>query len=141
MTSKLEWSVKHHSGIDDLDVAHHEVVNKINELTLSVAHGNRESMLRILKFLQWHSEGVFPIEEALMSKHKYPLAESHVHDHRRFAADLGSLTAQIEEGRAEFRYLAFKGKMLMLDWFSSHLSGADHHFIRFLKEDASGVYL
>lgn len=141
MTVKLEWKLRHSSGIEDLDVASREVVNKLNELTLSVANGDRGSMLRILKFLRWHCDGVFPIEESLMKEHRYPLAEHHVHAHRRFAVELESLTAQMEEKESEFSYLAFRGKMLILDWFESHMSGTDHHFIRFLKEEVNQVCL
>ncbi len=129
----LTWKDEFLNGFEPLDSSHHTLLNKINLLITQIKQGNTESFSEIFQFLNEHTQNIFPIEEELMRKHKYPFAESHQQEHKRFIENYQQLEKKSLAGMDDPRYLSFRTELLLLDWFSSHANKADRHLVRFLQ--------
>jgi hemerythrin len=65
------------------------------------------------------------------------LAE-HTHQHRRFLENLQQLSAEIRAESENPVYLAFRIKLLLMDWTINHSVKTDRHLGQHLKSRAGG---
>jgi len=128
----LIWKDEFLTGLEPLDIAHRKLLEKINLFTAQVKQGNIASFRDIFAFLSEHTQNIFSIEESLMREHKYPFAESHLQEHKRFIENFQHLEKKTLSGIDDPRYLSFRTELLLLDWFSSHATKADRHFTRYM---------
>jgi hemerythrin len=129
----LTWKDEFLNGFEPLDTSHRILLDKINLLITQIKLGNTACFIEIFQFLHEHTKNIFPIEEELMQKHKYPFAESHQQEHKRFIENYQQLENLSLSGMDDPRYISFRTELLLLDWFSSHANKADRHLIRFLQ--------
>lgn len=128
----LEWKEEQHTGLPEIDDAHRVLMERINILSAQIDQDDCGNFVDIFPFLYQHTRHLFPIEEELMRKHRYPFAEGHAQEHKRFTESFAELEHKARIGKEDPRYLAFRTELLLLDWFTSHATKADRHFARFL---------
>ncbi|HLP97191.1 MAG TPA: adenylate/guanylate cyclase domain-containing protein [Sideroxyarcus sp.] len=131
----LIWKDEHHTGLPELDDAHRELLQQINQLTTKIKHNDCAGFGSIFPFLEKHTDSLFRFEEELMRNYQYPFAEGHAQEHKRFISNFIELEKQYQADTEDPRYLAFRTELLLLDWFASHAIKADRHFARFMQNN------
>jgi adenylate cyclase len=132
LQSTLEWKEEQHTGLQEVDEAHRVLMKHINTLTAQIEQNDCGDFADIFPFLTRHTRQLFPIEEKMMREQKYPFAEGHAQEHKRFIEHYTNLEKQTRANTEDNRYLAFRTELLLLDWFASHATKADRHFARFM---------
>jgi hemerythrin len=127
----LVWKDEQHTGLPEVDDAHRILMDRINQLTAQIEQNDCQHFAEIFPFLIQHNQHLFPIEEKLMREHKYPFADGHAQEHKRFIENLAELEKKAKANTEDLRYLAFRTELLLLDWFASHATKADRHFARY----------
>jgi len=130
----LNWKNEHITGLAPLDASHQTMLDKINDFMGQIKQGGPGNFQEIFSFLATHTQEIFRIEENLMLEHKYPFAESHIQEHKRFTENFQALEKRVASGIDDLRYLSFRTELLLLDWISSHATKADRHMTRFLQK-------
>lgn len=123
------------SGIPELDTAHQTLLEHINRHATRISQNERDDFRDVYAFLKQYCETLFPQEEAQMREYKYPFAESHTQEHKRFAENYRDLEKRMQAGKEDSRYLAYRTELLLLDWFAAHATRADRHFARHLQQN------
>jgi hemerythrin len=131
--SGLSWKDEFLTGFETLDTSHRKLLDMINLLVAQIKQGNTNSFRKIFAFLDDHTRSLFPVEEDLMRLHKYPFAESHQQEHKRFIENYQELEKRSLSNMDDPRYISFRTELLLLDWVSSHATKADRHMTRFLQ--------
>lgn len=129
------WKDEQHTGLKELDLAHAELLERVNALTMQIRDDECTGFESIFPFLAEHAEKLFPFEEELMRKHDYPFADSHAQEHNRFIENFTALSNKVGNRSEDPRYLAFRTELLLLDWFASHATKADRHFVRYIQHN------
>jgi hemerythrin-like metal-binding protein len=132
LQASLTWKEEQHTGLSEVDNAHRDLMEHINDLTAQVDQNECGNFAEIFPFLVRHARQLFPVEEKLMREHDYPFAEGHALEHKRFIEHFTALEKQARSSTEDPRYLAFRTDLLLLDWFASHATKADRHFARFM---------
>lgn len=127
------WKTEFQTGIPAQDDSHQEMLRLINQYAIRIRHDNTCDFSDIYTFLDEHTASLFPMEEALMREHHYPLTNSHTLEHQHFIKRYKELEVRMRTGTEDARYLAYRTELLLLDWFSSHATRADRHFSRHLQ--------
>jgi hemerythrin-like metal-binding protein len=133
LQTELVWKDEQHTGLPEIDNAHRILLERINTLTVQIDQNKCRDFGDIFPFLSQHNQQLFPIEEKLMRENKYPFAEGHIQEHKRFTENLAELEKKAKANTEDPRYLAFSTGLLLLDWFASHATKADRHFARFMQ--------
>jgi hemerythrin-like metal-binding protein len=121
MQTGLAWKEEQHTGLPEVDDAHHVLMEHINNLSAQIDQNACGNFAEIFPFLLQHSRHLFPIEEKMMREHNYPFAEGHAQEHKRFIENFSELEQKARNGKEDPRYLAFRTELLLLDWFASLL--------------------
>ncbi|MBU1425835.1 MAG: guanylate cyclase [Gammaproteobacteria bacterium] len=132
LQGELVWKEEQHTGIAEIDEAHRKLMERINILTAQIDRDECGNFADIFTFLSLHNRQLFPAEEEMMREHKYPFAEVHAQEHKRFIQNLDELEKKARNSAEDPRYLAYCTDLLLLDWFASHATKADRHFARFM---------
>jgi hemerythrin-like metal-binding protein len=132
LQSELVWKEEQHTGMHEVDTAHHVLMGHINTLTAQVDQNKCGDFADIFPFLARHAQHLFPLEEKLMRESDYPFADGHAMEHKRFVENFSRLEKLAESNTEDQRYLAFRTALLLLDWFASHATKADRHFARYV---------
>ncbi len=135
LQSGLIWKEEHHAGLEEIDDAHRALMERINTLTSQIENKTCRDFAGIFPFLTEHTRHLFPIEEKLMQEYKYPFAEGHAQEHRRFIENYSELEKMAQSNTEDPCYLAFRIELLLLDWYASHATKADRHFARFMQSN------
>ena len=133
LDAPLLWKDEFKTGIERVDGAHQELLQRINQHAVKVLQNEPVNFDDLFAFLHRHCAALFPFEEAMMREQSYPFADSHTHEHQHFIANLSGLQSQICDGCLDQRYLAYRIELLLLDWFAAHATKADRHFARFMQ--------
>ncbi len=129
----LEWKDENITGLKEIDNANRELMERVNVLTMQIKQNNCAKFESIFPFITQHANNLFPHEEELMRSHNYPFAISHAQEHKRFMENLAELEKRTRAHTEDMRYLAFRTELVLLDWFASHATKADRHFVRHLQ--------
>jgi hemerythrin len=131
----LVWKDGQHTGLPEVDEANRKLMEAINTLTARVEQDDCHDFTAIFPVLKEHAQYIFPLEEILMRQQRYPFAETHAQEHKRFIEHFTELEKKAANGMEDPRYLAFRTELLLLDWFASHATKADRHFARFHQQN------
>ncbi len=135
LQSGLSWKEEQLTGLPEIDMAHHVLMERINILSAQIDQNDCRDFAAIFLFLTRHAQHFFPIEESMMQASNYPFAAGHAQEHRRFIENFTELEKKAMIGKEDPRYLAFRTELLLLDWFASHATKADRHFARALLQN------
>jgi hemerythrin len=129
----LIWKDEYLTGHSEIDSAHRQLLEQINNFTAQVKQGTL-NFQDIFSFLNEYTQNLFGIEDALMLQGHYPFIESHQQEHQRFIKHFKELEQRSLASIDDPRYLSFRTELLLLDWFSSHATKGDRHMTRFLQQ-------
>jgi hemerythrin len=130
----LAWSDAFLLGYDVIDGQHRELLGLISRLGEQVRKCDPGGRSDALRFLADYAMEHFAFEEALMTRHAYPLRAEHFHAHRVFGRYFRELQGELDEGSHDPLYLAFRVQVFLVDWFVNHTTKTDRHLARFLKQ-------
>ncbi len=133
LDTALLWKEKFETGIEQIDIAHQALLQRINQLATRIRQHEMIDFDDLFLYMQRHCDTTFPFEEELMREHLYPFIDGHIHEHLHFIANYRDLQSQFSSGLHDQRYLAYRTELLLLDWFSSHATKADRHFARHMQ--------
>ena len=123
-----EWRKELCIGVERVDKAHENLLTDMNALTRAIQVSNFNLTPPLLAQIQFSAAAAFTIEEEMMHETGYPFIVLHARQHQRFFEFFAELRAEIEGGKENTRYLAFRIKRLLTDWLINHILNADRHF-------------
>ena len=132
------WSEEYSCGVADVDSHHRTLLSQLNALALAVREERVADTPPILARIEREAHLQFATEEALMQESRYVFAAEHIHQHRRFQANLARLGSEVDSGSENPVYLAFRIKLLLMDWTINHSIKTDRHFGQHLKSRSGG---
>lgn len=128
-----EWREEYEIGVPAINSAHQNLLADMSALARAVHVGAWHLASPLLAHIQTAAADVFSIEEELMRARQYPFLQLHTRQHQRFFEYFGELRSEIESGKEDSIYLAFRVKRLLTDWLVNHILNADRHFGHFLR--------
>ena len=132
------WSEEYSSGVAEIDSQHRVLLSKMNALATAVREDRISDAIPILALIGSDSRQHFKLEEALMREARYPFLAEHVSQHERFLANLHRLSTEIKSETENPVYMAFRIKLLLMDWTINHSTKADSHLGHHLKSRSGG---
>lgn len=132
------WSAEYSSGVTEIDSQHRTLLSQMNALATAVREGRNSDTAPMLAFIEQHASKQFAMEEALMRESRYAFTAEHVHQHTRFRQNLARLSEEINSQAENPVYMAFRIKLLLLDWTINHSTKTDRHLGHHLKSRSGG---
>lgn len=128
----LEWKDEFLIGIEEVDTQNDKLFKQVNTFVSSVNLHESKAIQELFSFLEGHAHTSFKIEETLMQRHGYGFLDSHQQEHKRFVENFMTLKAEAGIAKNDLRYLVFRTRILLYDWFTGHIARADRHMGRHL---------
>jgi hemerythrin len=132
------WSEEYSCGVAEIDSQHRILLSQLNALALAVREERVADTPSILARIEKVTGQQFATEETLMQESRYVFAAEHIHQHRRFQENLRRLSDEIGSGSENPVYLAFRIKLLLMDWTINHSVKTDRHLGHHLKSRSGG---
>jgi hemerythrin-like metal-binding protein len=132
------WSEDYSSGVADIDSHHRALLSQLNSLAIAVREGRTIDTGPILATIARETEDQFKGELAQMQESRYRFLSEHDHQHRRFLRNLERLSEEILSETENSVYLAFRIKLLLMDWTINHSVKTDRHLGHHLKSRSGG---
>jgi hemerythrin len=132
------WSEDYSCGVADIDSHHRMLLSQLNALALAVREERIADTPPILARIEKEAGQQFATEEALMQESHYAFAAEHAHQHRRFEENLRHLSDEIGGGSENPVFMAFRIKLLLMDWTINHSIKTDRHLGHHLKSRSGG---
>ena len=133
---KTEWIKDFKTGIEEIDIHHEDMFDKINELLDAIEHGVELTTIRKLtiffeSFLMSH----FTLEEVLQQRLGYPDYESHCEQHEQLRKDFSGLMKLIDTKGTSPHFVSDAVDLInnLLKSYISHVNSADKKLAEFLK--------
>lgn len=132
------WSEEYSCGVADIDSQHRILLSQLNALATAVREGRTKDTKPILARIETDAGQQFATEEALMHESRYAFLAEHTHQHRRFIGNLKCLSEEIASEAENPVYMAFRIKLLLMDWTINHSIKTDRHLGHHLKSRSGG---
>jgi hemerythrin len=132
------WSEEYSCGLADIDSHHRSMLTQLNALAVAVRESRGGDTEPILSRLAREAEGQFRTEEGLMQESRYVFLEEHRRQHQRFMENLARLSGEVRGETENPVYLAFRIKLLLMDWTINHSVKTDRHFGHHVRSRSSG---
>ena len=114
------------------------MLTQLNALAVAVRESRGGDTEPILSRLAREAEGQFRTEEGLMQESRYVFLEEHRRQHQRFMENLARLSGEVRGETENPVYLAFRIKLLLMDWTINHSVKTDRHFGHHVRSRSSG---
>lgn len=132
----IGWKESFSVGVEHLDKQHMGLVNLINTLHDAMILGKAKSALdEIINELIKYSLSHFKSEEILFTQFKYPEAEDHIAEHKKFAENIAKFKRDYDNGRL---MLSYEVMDFLKNWLLTHILGTDMQYKSFLN--SKGVH-
>jgi hemerythrin len=130
----IVWDDSMTTGLPQIDVQHHELIAKFNELEEAITVGRgREVAENVLDFLQFYAAWHFQREEDCMEKYHCPVAEGNKRAHADFLARFGRFYTQYQESGIDAQTV--QDTYLELGrWIDQHIRQVDTHLYQCVKK-------
>jgi len=120
-----EWGTLMETGIPLVDAQHRELVERINELGLSMRRGRGgEVLIDLMVYLRRYANQHFETEERIMVESGYPSTEEHRVLHRAFREDLACHFEVFASSPAE-RSTTLNIHKWLMKWLQNHVLYVD----------------
>ncbi len=132
----VQWIEDFNTGVEEIDLHHEGMAEKINELLNAIDSGEKIATIRtLIIFFESFLASHFVLEEMLQQKFAYPDYRSHYDQHIKLAETFSGLNKLIEtEGTSPHFVPTARG--FIMDWWNSyiyHINSADKQLTEFLK--------
>ena len=132
------WSEECSSGVAEIDSRHRTRLSQMNALATAVREGRTKDTLPLLDLIERGAQEQFTMEETLMQESRYAFLAEHLQQHRRFQTNLQRLSEEIESETENPVCMAFRIKLLLMDWTVNHSTKTDRHLGHHLKSRSGG---
>lgn len=132
------WSEECSSGVAEIDSRHRTRLSQMNALATAVREGRTSDTLPILDLIERGAQEQFALEETLMQESRYAFLAEHLQQHRRFQTNLQRLSEEIKSEAENPVCMAFRIKLLLMDWTVNHSTKTDRHLGHHLKSRSGG---
>ncbi len=132
------WSEDYSCGVADIDSHHRGMLSQLNMLAIAVRESRTGETEPVLACIVGDAEAQFQAEETLMQESRYAFLAEHRHQHRRFMHNLSQLRGDISSETENPVYLAFRIKLLLMDWTINHSAKTDRHFGHHVRSRSGG---
>jgi hemerythrin len=132
------WSEECSSGVAEIDSRHRSQLSHMNALASAVREGRVKDTLPILARIEKDAQEQFALEESLMQESRYVFLSEHLHQHQRFRQNLSRLSETIESETENPVCMAFRIKLLLMDWTVNHSIKTDRHLGHHLRSRSGG---
>ena len=132
------WSENYSSGVAAVDGQHRTLLSHMNTLIGAVLEGRTQDATPVLALIGRQAREQFAMEDGLMTESLYPFRSAHVQQHRRFEENLARLSDEIGAETENPVYMAFRIKLLLMDWIINHSIKTDRHLGHHLKSRSGG---
>ena len=132
------WSENYSSGVAEIDSQHRTMLSQMNVLANAVREERTSDTLPVLELIVRLVRQQFSMEDALMQESRYPFQSEHVHQHQRFEENLLRLSDEIRSKAENPVHMAFRIKVLLMDWIINHSTKTDRHLGHHLKSRSDG---
>ncbi len=126
------WTPALAVGVAKIDDEHKELFDRVNKfldaMQRSVA---KEQIAPTIAFLAEYVDSHFSGEAALMQRHRYPEAGSHLAQHTFFVTEFRALSSEVERS-GPTALLTIKLNKLLCDWLRQHIASTDKKLGAFL---------
>lgn len=136
MRSYPAWSPEFSVGHDIIDAHHRKLFESVAVLLRMIDADDYTKIGAVIEFLTKYVEVHFRTEEDLMRACSYPFFADHKAQHDRFAVVYASLVRELSAASHHAVYIAFRVRILVVDWLLNHTTKADPHLGRFLARNA-----
>ena len=138
--SRVQWSDKLLSGVEEIDNQHKELFTRISRLAEACKQGvGAQEISGTIEFLQEYTIYHFELEENYMAWFNYPEAEAHKRHHERFMGRVQELGKKLGEG-GPTSVLTDTAETLAR-WLTEHIVDIDLPLIQFLRTQSSTLGL
>jgi hemerythrin len=120
----LQWSSALSLGVEDLDVQHRELFERVDHLLDAMLRKDRTEAARLSAYLCDHVGLHFAAEEQLMRDLGFPEVERHAAEHRAFANSMCQLNRAFSEQGPTAEVVA---------WLRDHVYVSDVELGRFIR--------
>jgi hemerythrin-like metal-binding protein len=137
----MQWGEGFKTGIEEIDIHHEGLFERIHELFVAFEQGRETTALRKqIIFFEGFLVSHFALEEVLMKKLAYPDYSSHYNEHIQLANNFSRVMNLLEDGEMT-PHLASVAVNYINNWmksYISHLNLADRPLTDFLKNRWQG---
>jgi len=127
------WADDYRIGVPQIDHDHRGLLTAANALIASLLADHRDGVATTLTNLGNALDAHFAVEEAAMDEANYPLYLEHAREHRRLRQSYQQFAAMANDGKEDFRYLAFTCQRVVADWLIDHAQKSDRALGVFLQ--------
>lgn len=128
------WGPEFSVGHETIDLHHQKLFESVSILMRMIDAGDFSRIGSIVEFLAKYVHVHFRTEEELMKSCAYPFYVDHKAQHDRFALVFADLVRELQVGGHSGVYVAFRVRILIVDWLLNHTTKADPHLSRFLAK-------
>lgn len=130
---RFEWSEKYCTNIDQIDRQHRDLLYEIDRFGIAILNGeSRQSLEKMLIFLEEYVENHFLLEEKLMRESKYDDQFRHIKNHNTFRALFSEFVDEFNK-RGGDSYLALRLEREIRKWWIDHILDEDMKYVPYLK--------
>ena len=128
----LQWSSALSLGVEDLDVQHRELFERVDHLLDAMLRKDRTEAARLSAYLCDHVGLHFAAEEQLMRDLGFPEVERHAAEHRAFATSMCQLNGAFSE-QGPTAELVLRLEREVVAWLRDHVYVSDVELGRFIR--------
>jgi hemerythrin-like metal-binding protein len=130
------WSQEFSVGHKTIDLHHQKLFEAVAVLMRMIDAEDFSRIGSVVEFLAKYIVVHFSTEEELMKSCAYPFYDDHKSQHDRFAVVFADLVRELQAGGHGGVYVAFRVRILIVDWLLNHTTKADPHLGHFLSRAA-----
>ncbi|OHD20529.1 MAG: hypothetical protein A2Y38_21260 [Spirochaetes bacterium GWB1_59_5] len=128
------WGPEFSVGHETIDLHHKKLFESVAILMRMIDAEDFSRIGSVIEFLGKYVDVHFRTEEGLMKSCAYTFFDDHKAQHDRFALVFADLVRELEAGGHGGVYVAFRVRILIVDWLLNHTTKADPHLARFLAK-------
>ncbi len=136
MDTYPRWSPEFSVGHETIDTHHGKLFESVALLMRMIDADDYSKLGAIIQFLSKYVDIHFKTEEDLMRSCGYPLFADHKAQHERFVAVFSRLVQELAPTGQHGVYIAFRVRILVIDWLLNHTTKSDPHLGRYLARNA-----
>lgn len=137
----FEWKERYALQLEEIDRQHKKLF-EIGARAYDLASGgdafdHYDEILAVIQELLDYTEYHFGFEEALLTRHQYPVLDTHKQEHTYYVAKIKSISNRDIDGD---QLQAIQDIVDFLSqWISSHIVFEDRKYAAYLKEKGAGL--
>jgi len=136
MMAYPQWGPEFSVGHAVIDAHHRKLFESVALLMRMIDADDYGKLDSVIDFLAKYVDVHFKTEERLMEACDYPFYRDHKAQHERFTAVFSCLVEELADPGTHGAYIAFRVRILVVDWLLNHTTKSDPHLGKYLARAA-----